>query len=432
VRASDFGRFTLGIGAAGVSLVAALAIAACSTSGASNVPASAGPSLGPASHQVPAWEARNLARADCSQIAGRPSCYALRALTHGVPAPCSPTAGCGYTPAELEAAYGLTPYLGNGSGTKIAVIEAGDLANAASDLSTYRNQYGLGTASFFKYNENGQQSNYPPSCEDYGWCGETALDIDMVSATCPECTIYLMEAKDQTSISDFEQAEKEAVTLGASIVSNSWGCPGSWDCGDTNFGSYFDTAGVAYVASNGDRGYDAIGGPAVLDSVVGVGGTQLSKTGSGYTETIWSDAGGGCASPKVVGSPGVPKPSWQHDPDCSYRTDGDVSAESGCAPGVAVYVDVYGGWSEYCGTSIASPLTAGVIGLKGNAGSWNANGGERFWTLTQKRHKKWFHHPSGGSGNTGGCGNYLCGSGRYKKYYSAPGGWGTPNGIKAY
>jgi subtilase family serine protease len=413
-------------------LVAALAIAACSTSGTSNVPTSGASQVGSsASHRAPQWQARNLARADCPNVIGRPTCMALRVLTNGVPAPCSPTAGCGFTPAELEAAYGLTSALGNGSGHKVAVIEAGDLANASSDLSTYRTQYGLGTASFFKYNENGQQSNYPASCEDYGWCGETALDIDMVSAACPKCTIFLMEAKDQTSISDFETAEKEAVTLGATVVSNSWSCPNDWDCGDTNFGSYFDTAGVAYLASTGDRGYDTIGGPSNLASVVGVGGTQLSKSGSAYTESVWADASAGCSQPTVVGSPGVPKPSWQHDPDCSYRTDGDVSAESGCAPGVAVYVDVYGGWSEYCGTSVASPFLAGVIGLKGNSSIFGANGGKHFWTLSHRKLKKLHDITSGSDGSCGG--EYLCTAGTNQfGQYSGPGGWGTPKTDKDF
>ena len=94
-------------------------------------------------------------------------------------------------------------------------------------------EYGLGTATLFRYNQNGQQSNYPSSCQNYGWCVESDLDIDMVSAACPKCTIYLMEADD--SINGFETAEKEAVTLGATIASNSWICYGSSDCGDTNF-----------------------------------------------------------------------------------------------------------------------------------------------------------------------------------------------------
>ena len=409
-------------------LLAALAIAACNAGGTSNMPASAGASQGASAFKhVPEWMAKHEARTQCPQVVGRPTCLALEVEKGGIVPLCSPSSSCGFTATQLEAAYNLTSKLGNSSGTKVAVIEAGDLAAATTDLVAYRTEYGLGTGTMFRYNQNGQQSNYPSSCENYGWCIESDLDIEMVSAACPKCTIYLMEADD--SISGFETAEKEAVTLGATIASNSWICYGSSDCGDTNFYSYFDTPHVAYLASSGD-GYDSIGAPSVLDSVIAVGGTQLAMSGLKYSgETIWTDAGAGCADSSEVGT-AVPKPSWQHDPDCSDRTVGDVSLEAGLSPGVAVYAGLYGGWLEVGGTSVASPFTAGVIALAGNAGSWNANGGEKFWALTNKQHKKYFHHPT--SGSDGSCGTYLCGDGRYKKYYSGPGGWGTPNGTKAY
>ena len=375
------------------------------------------------SHAMPQWQAEHLARAACPQVIGKPTCFALIAQKNGVPlSGCNPSSGCGWTPAQLETAYRLTGSLGKGSGQIVAVIEAGDDPDAATTFATYRSQYSLGTGTLVKYNEDGQQSNYPPSCEDYGWCVETDLDIEMVAAACPKCTVYLMEAKDGSSISDFEQAEKEAVTLGATILSNSWGCYGSNDCGDSNFQNYFDTPGIAYLAATGDAGYAQIGAPAVLDSVIAVGGTQLTESGSKYSESLWFDAGGGCAT-------GVTKPSWQHDPDCSYRTVGDVSSEAGCSPGVSEYSDLYGGWFDVCGTSVASPFTAGVVGLAGNATS--QDGGKNFWTATKKQHKKYFNHPSGGGGNSGSCG-YCGGDGRYKKYYSGPGGWGSPNGIRAY
>ena len=376
---------------------------------------------------IPQWQAKHEARAVCPQAVGKPVCQVLLART-GADPNCSPSSSCGWTPAQLEKAYNLTSSLGKGSGQIVAVIEAGDESTASTDLATYRTEYSLGTASFFKYNETGQQSNYPPSCENYGWCLETDLDIEMVSTSCPKCTIYLMEAGGQ--ISDFEAAEAEAVKLGAKILSNSWSCPEDWDCEDTNFPNYFDTKGVAYLASTGDSGYNTIGGPSDLATVIGVGGTQLALSGSKYTETIWNGAAAGCSSPTVVGSPGVPKPSWQHDPDCSYRTDGDVSAESGCSPGVSEYVSQYGGWTDVCGTSVASPLTAGVIALAGNAA--NQDGGENFWTFNSKQHKKYFHHPTGGGDDSSGNCGYCGGDGRYKKYYSGPGGWGTPNGIKGY
>jgi subtilase family serine protease len=414
-----------------VPLAAALAIAACSAGGSPNMPSSAASSqMGSAITRIPEWQAKDQARAVCPQAVNKPVCQVLLAHTGADPL-CSPSTSCGWTPAQLEKAYNLTSSLGKGSGQIVAVIEAGDDATASADLGTYRTEYGLGTAKFFKYNETGQQSNYPPSCSNYGWCLETALDIEMISASCPKCTIALMEAKG--GINDFEAAEAAAVTIGAKILSNSWSCPENWDCGDSNFPNFFNTKGVAYLASTGDGGYNTIGAPSDLQTVIGVGGTQLALSGSKYSETVWNGASAGCASPTVVGSPGVPKPSWQHDPDCTYRTDGDMSSESGCGPGVSEYVGQYGGWTDVCGTSVASPFTAGIIALVGNEGT--LNGGEHFWKLKKKALKKDLHDIK--SGNDGSCGGeYLCTAGATGslgyKTYSGPAGWGSPNGIKGF
>lgn len=375
-------------------------------------------------NKLPQWQVRGLARPVCPQVFGKPSCFALQVLKDGHATSCSPSSSCGWTATQLETAYGLTSSLGNGSGANVALVEAGDMPDAVSSVDAYRSEYGLPPVNLTRYNENGQQSNYPPSCTTYGWCRETYLDLDMVSAACPECNILLVETKG--SIADLETGQVGAVTAGATIVSNSWGCSGSWDCFDSNFASYFATKGIAYLASSGDFGYNTTGGPADLANVIAVGGTQLAMKGSKYTESIWSDAAAGCADPNDVGDPGVPKPSWQKDPDCSYRTVADVSAESGCSPGVAAYEGTYGGWSTLCGTSVATPFTAGIIGLVGNATKLDA--GRTFWSRT-RGHKSYFHHPPGSEST---CGDYLCGDGRYKKYYSGPGGWGTPKGITAY
>ncbi len=251
----------------------------------------------------------------------------------------------------------------------------------------------------------------------------------MVSASCPKCTIYLMEAN-SNGTSDLETANAEAATLGATIVSNSWGCYGSWDCGDTNFANYFNTPGVAFLASSGDGGYDQFGGPGALANVVAVGGTQLEKSGTTFTETVWNGASAGCASPSEVGSPGVPKPSWQHDPDCTYRTDADISAQAGISPGVAEYCACNGGWFGVGGTSVASPLLAGVIALKGNPATLHS--GKHFWKLKDRKVNRWLHYIS--SGNDGSCGGtYLCTAGTNQdETYSGPGGWGSPKGINAF
>ncbi len=416
------------------SLVTALAIAGCNAGGSSSTPTGAVPSQsGPSTsrHFVPEWQAKHEARRACKTLAGGVQCQVL-IVTKGVKPNCSPSGGtCGWRPIDLQTRYNLAGSLGKGSGTVVALIELGDLPSAQSDLATYRSTFGLGTATFTKYNESGQESNYPESCEDFGWCIETDLDIEMVSATCPKCTIYLIEGGNCGGVvCGLENAEATAVKLGATILSNSWGCSSlnyGENCGDSNFPNYFNTPGVAYLASSGDDGYSIILWPSALTNVLAVGGTQLAQSGSTYSETVWNGAGAGCATT-------ITKPSWQHDPDCSGRTISDISAEAGCSPGVAEYITTYGGtWTNVCGTSVASPLTAGIVGLANNASS--LTGGKTFWDLSRRKHKTELHAIT--SGSDGGCGNYLCEAGLTKKdggykKYNGPAGWGIPNGITAY
>lgn len=398
-------------------LAAALAIAACN-GGSSNIPGTTGMagSTGPVAAQshLPDWIVKHEASPACPQVIGRPTCLALVKSDGGIGRTVA-----GWQPIDFQTRYKL-PSGTNGAGQIVAIVDAYDNPNVASDLSTYRSMFGLGTANFTKYNQNGQTSGFPSGST--GWGLEIDLDVQMVSAVCPKCTIYLIEANGADT-ADLETAEDTAVNLlGAHIVSNSWICYGSDDCGDTGFSSHFDTAGVAYLASSGDAGYDFNGGPEALASVISIGGTELSKQGSTYSEAIWNGAGGGCSN--NGSGPGVAKPSWQHDPDCTYRTDSDVSA---VADNAAEY-DSYGysGWITVAGTSIASPLSAGVIALDGNASKLDA--GRKFWL----RDKKHVHRIL--VGNDGSCGSsYLCTAGT-KQFgvYSGPGGWGSPNGDAGY
>ncbi|MGA7201944.1 MAG: S8 family serine peptidase, partial [Candidatus Cybelea sp.] len=328
-------------------LAAALAVAACSASNWSNAPATTGASqtVTPASTRVPEWEAKHEARNTCKQLASGISCFALLSTYRTGPLGCGSPSTCGWRPIDFQTAYDLIPSLGKGAGTIVALIELGDLPSAASDLATYRSAFGLGTALFAKYNQYGQQSHYPKSCQVFGYCGEEDLDIEMVAATCPKCTIYMIEGGScGGTVCGLEGSEAEAVSLGATILSNSWGChTGAYgsNCGDPNFPNYFSTPGIAYLAASGDSGYPEIEWPAALKNVLAVGGTQLQKFGSTFTETVWSGAGAGCATT-------ITKPSWQHDSDCTGRTIADVSMQAGCAPAVAVYDSMYSGWIELC------------------------------------------------------------------------------------
>ncbi len=394
-------------------LIAVIALAACNAGGSSSVPGTPGQSTAMTSHSAPAWKAQGLAHPACPQVVGLPTCLAL--VSGKISPLCSPSSSCGFTPTDLRTRYKL-PSTTKGSGQTVAIVDAFDDPNVATDLATFRSQYGLGTANFTKYNENGGTSGFPSGSP--GWGVEISLDVDMVSAVCPLCKIDLIETNG--GISDMETAEATAVNLGAHIISNSWICYGSVNCGDSNFGNFFDTPGVLYLAASGDEGYNENGAPESLGTVVSVGGTQLAKSGTTYTESAWDGAGSGCAT-------GVTKPSWQHDTGCTSRTDTDVSAEAGCSPGVAVY-DTYSepGWIGVCGTSAASPTIAGVYALAGNASSQTA--AEKLWKLSKKHRKHWLHDIT--TGSNGSCGgSYLCTG---VKGYDGPTGWGTPNGIKAF
>jgi hypothetical protein len=395
-------------------LIAALAVAACSSSGSSNMPAGGTSGQSALTHGhgvVPDWLAKGQARPVCPQVTGRPTCLAL--TEHGIQPPCVGSA-CGWAPIDLETRYKLP--ITKGSGQIVAIVDAGDNPDVATSIATYRTQFSLPPANFNKYNQEGQQSNYPTYT---GWSVEIALDVDMVSAACPLCTIDLVEANSSSS-SDLDAAELEAVNLGAHVVSNSWICYGSIGCVDN---SDFDQPGVVYTAGSGDSGYNQNGAPEALDTVVSVGGTQLAKTGTTYSEMIWNGAGGGCAT-------GETKPTWQHDPGCTSRTDADISAEAGCSPGVAVYDQFDGGWGGVCGTSAATPLAAAIFGLAGNASSQNA--GQKFWMLSGKQRRHDLHPIL--LGNDGQCsGEYLCTAGTHQfKDYSGPGGWGSPKGLGAF
>lgn len=385
----------------------AVLLAGCG-GGSSTVPFAGTPAAQRSLASVPQVQASHLATRACPETPGHPQCEVLIMNPRVAPNV------AGWAPSNLQAAYNL-PSSSKGSGQIVAIIDAYDNPNVASDLAAYRSHFGLPVASFYKYNQTGQQGNYPMGSTSWGV--EIDLDVEMVSASCPNCTIYLVEAN-SSLISDLEIAEAEAVTLGAHILSNSWICYGGPSCGTSQ--SYFDTPGVTYVAASGDIGYGT-GTPSAFASVVSAGGTVLARRGSKYKEIVWTSTGGGCAS-------GFAKPSWQHDPGCTSRTANDVAA---VASDVAEY-DSYGhnGWMTIGGTSVASPLIAGTYGLAGNASSQDA--GKKFWTLTKKQLKKDLHAISEGSDGSCG-GSYLCtaGTGEYKTY-SGPTGWGSPNGIGAF
>lgn len=318
----------------------------------------------------------------------------------------------GWNPDNLRAAYNF-PSTTRGQGQTVAVVDAYDNPHVASDLAKYRSYFGMPPAQFTKYNQEGKQGHYPQGAK--GWGSEIDLDVEMISAICPNCAIDLIEAK-TNSIQNLFMSERTAVALGATIISNSWGNNGGFPSSNA-----FDTPGVTYVASSGDGGYGSQD-PADYDRVVSVGGTVLREHGGVFSESVWEDTGAGCST--------IKKPFWQHDPSCKKRTGNDVSA---VAQNVSFY-DTYGydGWGTSDGTSDSAPIIAAAFALAGD--STKQHGGRTFWMKHSHPHA--LHYIS--SGTVAGCppslqGSYLCtaGTGEFETY-SGPAGWGTPNGIGAF
>src|SRR5690242_2235819 len=180
----------------------------------------------------------------------------------------------GLGPTDLQSAYKL-PSSTAGSGQTVAIVDAQDDPNAESDLATYRSTYGLPACTtangcFRKVNQNGAASPLPAA--DAGWAGEISLDVDMVSAICPNCHILLVEASGADT-SNLFAAIGMAVSQGAKFVSNSWGGPedGTEPTLDSVFANH---PGVAFTASTGDDGTGA-SYPATSPYVTAVGGTSL-------------------------------------------------------------------------------------------------------------------------------------------------------------
>ena len=324
----------------------------------------------------------------------------------------------GYGPASLQAAYNLAAAsLNNGAGRTVAVVDAYDQPNAESDLAAYRTQYGLppcttANGCFRKVNQSGGTS-YPRA--NSGWGLEISLDLQMVSAICPNCKILLVEAS-SASFADLGTAVNRAVTMGAVAVSNSYA--GGDSSGDSTLDSaYYNHPGVAITASSGDSGY-GVEYPAASRYVVGVGGTTLTQGGGGrgWTESAWSGAGSGCSAYET-------KPSWQTDSGCTARTVADVSAVADPNTGVAVYDSYgYGGWLVVGGTSASSPIIASTFALAGTpaSGSYPAS------SLYANRGSL-YDVTSGSNGSCGG--SYLCTG---VAGYDGPTGLGTPNGTGAF
>ncbi len=312
----------------------------------------------------------------------------------------------GYVPTDLQSAYGLSALSAtNGSGATVGVVVAYGAPLLELDLNVYRAAFGLpactqsnGCLTIAQADVGAQlQSSIP-------WQTEASLDVEMVSAVCPLCKIYVVEAN-SANIGDLAAAVDVAAQA-STVVNNSFAIPES--AGAVSYESHWNHPGVPIVAGAGDGGYAwGVAFPASSRYVTAVGGTSLAKgPGGAFSSTVWPLTGSGCSGY-------IPKPSWQHDTGCPMRTVSDVAAVGDPNTGVEAFVTVGGGWTVYGGTSVATPIVSAAYVLTGNASA----GAAQFYAHPQ------YTHPVT-SGSNGTCTPaYLCTAG---SGYNGPGGVGSP------
>ena len=368
----------------------------------------------------------------------------------------------GLGPADLQSAYRLTAAArSKGDGALIAVVDAYDTPHAEHDLAVYRARYGLPPCTtanrcFRKVNQNGKAGPLPPVAPpDFaGWQVETALDLEMVSANCPKCSILLVESNDDF-MNNLGAAVNGAAAFEPAAISNSYVTNESpTDPGPVAAGgllAYYVHPNIAVVAGSGDFGYmstpqwdgTVIGPliPAAFPSVVAVGGTELWRDGSverGWSESVWASTGSGCSAVEQI-------PSWQRpDPNCigsltdaagrtrtfASRIYGDVAY---AANDVAEYDSsgLFGpeGWHVLAGTSIGSPAIAAIYGLAGYGpnGNRNSDDGDFPAQKLYASRRSLFDITVGFNGFCAAA--YLCNAG---PGYDGPTGNGSPNGIAAF
>ena len=317
-------------------------------------------------------------------------------------------APCGYSPAEMQAAYNLTASYAagyDGTGQTIVITDAFGSPTIQQDVATFSEVYGLPPADLTVYQAPGADNSGPGRCAKFdcaGWAAETTLDVEWAHAMAPGAKIALVIAASPNA--NLDQAINWAVLhrLG-NVISNSWsmleglGNPATYD----RMNRILMTAaaqGVDVNFSSGDSGDETINTgfktvdfPASSPYATGVGGTSLfldkatDGTVSNVQQTAWgtnltkiADVAPGNAPynpPQSLGfqygagggaSLTYAKPSWQTGTGTgSMRMVPDVSMLADPYTGAEIIQTVGGQLSvgSIGGTSLAAPMFSGVMAI---------------------------------------------------------------------
>lgn len=202
-----------------------------------------------------------------------------------------PWLGCGYTPQQVQAAYGLNKVKYDGKGVTVAIVDAYASPTLLADSNRYAANHDLPALkagkNFSQIIPAGIYDVSPTeTCGPYGWWEEQSLDMAAVHGAAPGANILYVGARDcETSLS-IALLDVLYNHL-ADVVTNSYGLSGeSLASGQQTMDDQAFLAGAAQgmtvLFSSGDDGdLSALNGiasgswPATSAYVTGVGGTSL-------------------------------------------------------------------------------------------------------------------------------------------------------------
>jgi subtilase family serine protease len=310
-----------------------------------------------------------------------------------------PPPGGGLTPTEIRGAYDLAPLYKKGiDGAKqtIVIVDSFGSPTIAADLAHFDQYFNLpAPPSFRVIQPAGKVPPYHASNSNrVGWASETTLDVEWSHVMAPGASIVLVETP--TSENEGTTGFPQIVTAEKYVLRHKLGqvISQSFAATEQTFSRKSDYAAIrnlrsAYqlassdhvtvLSASGDAGVTsdkynmrseytvpAVSWPATDPLVTAVGGTQLDLRAGGARKSpdvAWSDSGGGRSI--VFG-----RPSYQNSVQAvtgSHRGVPDISMDASCGSSVALYGSFYGSqqgeWSTICGTSLATPLFAGVVAL---------------------------------------------------------------------
>ena len=297
----------------------------------------------------------------------------------------------GFTPPQIQQAYGLNDIsfngtAGTGAGQTVAIVDAYNDPNIKADLRAFDKKYSIAAPPSFKvFDENGNPvvpKNTPAApAGQLSWINEVDLDVEWLHALAPGARIVLVEtnsASDQDLAAAIETARNYP---NVSVVSMSL----FFEDASAQTPPFTTPPGhvpITYIAATGDTGiYESsslnsgggggtvgVNFPAADADVLAVGGTSLDvsdSAGDWASESLWNDSstdGGGYGTNTTISQPsyqaGIAPAGGRDVPDVSF--DGDPNT------GVVVYNSYNNSsspWIQLAGTSFSTPAWAAIVAI---------------------------------------------------------------------